>query len=182
MNAPREKLDSFLLQKNISPVEAFHFFDSLESVEIPFLKGLWQGKEFPAAHPFGGLLPKVNWYGKEFITPQIVHPLVMEKKNKERYFLNPVFIPFHLPIEKIPHFLLVPVFKFVSPLMKTNAPKARLGTLEYRGKLSAAMIYDHHGINDIFRKVDENTVLGVMETRNPKKSGYFFVLERNPFS
>lgn len=181
MESPRDQLDRFLCRKKIPPEEVFQFYDTLEGVELSFMKGRWQGKEFPAVHPFSGLLHKVNWYGKEFLTPELVHPLVMEKKNKEKFSLNPCYIPFSLPFEKIPHFFLVPAFKLLSPLMKTKKPKARLKMIQYRGRLSAAMLYDQHGINDIFRKVDDHTVLGVMETRLKEKSGYFFVLERDPF-
>ena len=45
-------------------------------------------------------------------------------------------------------------------LLKTKESKARIRLMEYRGKVSATMIYDYMPINDVFRRVDENTVLG----------------------
>lgn len=182
MKSSKEKFDHFLMQKDVTQEDAFQLFDSLESVDLSFMRGLWIGKDFPAAHQFEGLLQKINWYGKEFVTPEIVHPLVMQKKNKERYSINPGLIPFSLPLEKLPHAFIVPAFRIIAPLLKTNAPKARLKLMEYRGLTSTAMVYDQHGIIDIFRKIDEDTVLGVMETRNTGKSGYFFILERDHYS
>ncbi|MGE6376919.1 DUF4334 domain-containing protein [Peribacillus muralis] len=51
--------------------------------------------------------------------------------------------------------------------------------MQYRGKISAAMIYDQKGIIDVFRKVDDVTLLGVMDIKNqfPGQS-YFFVLKK----
>ena len=40
---------------------------------------------------------------------------------------------------------------------------AQVRQLEFRGKVSVAMIYDHLPIIDYFRRVDENTLMGVMD-------------------
>jgi len=48
---------------------------------------------------------------------------------------------------------------------------------EYRGKISATMIYDQLPINDMFRKLDDNTVMGVMDNKNVKNP-FFFKLRR----
>ena len=37
--------------------------------------------------------------------------------------------------------------------------------MDYRGKASASMIYDQKPIIDIFRKIDEDTMLGVMDIK-----------------
>lgn len=48
---------------------------------------------------------------------------------------------------------------------------------EYRGKSSATMVYNPLPINDVFRKVDENTVLGLMDMHGLERP-FFFVLRR----
>ena len=48
---------------------------------------------------------------------------------------------------------------------------------ELRGVVSATMIYDHHPIHDVFRRVDEETVLGWMDLRGLARP-FFFVLQR----
>jgi len=58
---------------------------------------------------------------------------------------------------------------------------ARVRQVKYRGKVSAAMIYDNHPIIDSFRYVNENLVAGAMETTAFKESEvgvYIFYLER----
>ncbi|HEY8375927.1 MAG TPA: DUF4334 domain-containing protein [Nannocystis sp.] len=51
--------------------------------------------------------------------------------------------------------------RVVSPMMG----KARLRMVRHRGVVTATMIYDKHPIFDHFRKVDEDTVLGVMDRK-----------------
>jgi len=48
---------------------------------------------------------------------------------------------------------------------------------EYRGKTSATMIYDQLPMNDVFRKLDDNTVLGIMD-RKDTDVPFFFKLIR----
>lgn len=62
--------------------------------------------------------------------------------------------------------------------METDQFKARLRMTEYRGKLSATMIYDDWPTLDVFRQVDGDTVLGVMDARG-MAAPYFFVLRRD---
>jgi len=63
------------------------------------------------------------------------------------------------------------------PLFATRRSQARLRLTEYRGKSSATMIYDSLPINDVFRKVDENTVLGIMDMKGVAQP-FFFILRR----
>ena len=61
------------------------------------------------------------------------------------------------------------------PLLRAHEPKARLRNLEHRGKVTGAMIYDQLPIIDVFRRIDETTLLGLMEMRAVAQP-YFFVL------
>lgn len=67
---------------------------------------------------------------------------------------------------------------FLKPILKTNISKARMRMIKYRGKITGTMVYDQKGIMDHFAKIDENTMLGVMEMKGAKKP-YFYVLERD---
>lgn len=54
---------------------------------------------------------------------------------------------------------------------------ARMRMIEFRGKTTASLIYDKQPIMDYFRKVDDDTVIGVGEVKG--KPGYLvFYLER----
>ena len=66
---------------------------------------------------------------------------------------------------------------FTNSLLKTEKSQARLRMMEYRGKVSATMIYDYLPINDSFRKVDNHTVLGLMDFKNLPQP-FFFLLKR----
>ena len=71
-----------------------------------------------------------------------------------------------------------PILKLATSMLKTNESKARIRMMEYRGKVSATMIYDYLPINDIFRRVDDNTLLGLMDYK-PIAQPFFFVLNRD---
>lgn len=63
-------------------------------------------------------------------------------------------------------------------MLSTRAPKARLRTTRYRGVDTATMLYDQLPINDVFRQLDDQTVLGAMDLRGLRHP-YFFVLRRD---
>ncbi len=51
-------------------------------------------------------------------------------------------------------------------------------TTRYRDVDTATMIYDQLPINDVFRRLDEQTVIGAMDLRGVARP-YFFVLRRD---
>ena len=63
-------------------------------------------------------------------------------------------------------------------MLKTEKSQARIRMMEYREKVSTTMIYDNLPINDIFRKIDDNTVLGLMDFKGMPEP-FFFVLNRD---
>lgn len=63
-------------------------------------------------------------------------------------------------------------------VLKTYESKARLRMVEFRGGISATMIYDEKPINDHFRKISDNMVLGIMDLKGIAQP-YFFILERD---
>jgi hypothetical protein len=50
--------------------------------------------------------------------------------------------------------------------------------IEYRGRTTAAMLYDDLPINDVFRKIDDNNVLGIMDLKGMAQP-FFFRLARD---
>ncbi len=63
------------------------------------------------------------------------------------------------------------------PALRTSKHRARLRSVEHRGVVTAAMVYDHLPIIDFFRRVDADTLLGVMDLRG--SAPYYFVLTRD---
>ncbi|MCE5210114.1 MAG: DUF4334 domain-containing protein [Deltaproteobacteria bacterium] len=161
--------------------KALEVFDALEPVDIDFMIGIWKGEGFHTGHALDGLLEAYHWFGKRFESPEEVHPLVFNTLCGGVACVNPVFVGPSLsmidriPIPKSP--LFGRLFQVFMPLFKTSRSRARLRMTTYRGKSSATMIYDQLPINDIFRKIDENTVFGIMDLKG-MKNPFFFILRR----
>lgn len=160
--------------------ELLALFDTLEPANLDFMYGTWKGEEFITGHFLEGALAASGWYGKAFVSPEEVHPLLYYTNNKRNktFAMNPalaIFKPWFLNLAKSPVAPLI--VRLTRPFASTKQYKARLRMLEYRGKSSATMIYDQHPINDVFRKVNERTLLGLMDMRQ-MDTPYFFILRR----
>lgn len=176
----REKINE-MLKRTVSQEEAFAFFDSLECVEMEELWGMWKGAELTTGHPFEGLLTAASWYGKRFVSPEEVYPLLFKKSNGKLYAGSPTLLPVTFPFHRIPFKdkVVRGAMKVVGPIISTRKSSARLREVKFRDKVSAAMVYDTKGIIDVFRKIDDNTLLGIMDIKNMKTNmSYFFILEK----
>ena len=175
-----EKFRVIRQQGQTTASEALALFDDLEPVDLEFMIGRWRGSEFPTGHPMDGLLAASNWYGKEFVDSDTVHPLLFFDNVGKIIKIAPNSLMMHLASsELIPrNETLKPLYTFFNSLQKTDQSQARMRMVEYRHQVSATMIYDHLPIHDIFRKVDDRTVLGLMD-RKAAPQPYFFVLSRD---
>jgi hypothetical protein len=158
---------------------ALQLFDALEPVNLEFMLGRWQGSGLHTSHPMDGLLEASDWYGKEFVDPETVHPLLFLDGQGEiiKVEPKPMAMKWALNMPGIKNDFMKPVLKLTNLLLKTEKSQARLRMMEYRNKVSATMIYDYLPINDVFRKADENTVLGLMDFKESPQP-FFFVLKR----
>lgn len=158
--------------------DALSYFESLEVVSIEFMIGTWRGTSFDTGHHWDGLLEKYHWHGKQFVDANNVHPLIFKNVFGRLVAVNPVFVPLPLLRFKIFHsFFFGKVFQISIFIFATHKSSARLRMIEYKGKISAAMIYDRQPIIDYFRKIDDNKVLGMMDYKEMPQP-YFFILER----
>jgi len=158
---------------------ALDLFDALEPVNLEFMFGRWQGSGLHTDHPMDGLLEVSHWYGKEFINAETVHPLLFLDHQGQIIKVAPHAIAMQW-VDKIPKMNLEPIkplLHLMTSLLKTEKSQARLRMMEYRNKVSATMIYDYLPINDSFRKIDDQTVLGVMDFKSLPQP-FFFVLKR----
>jgi hypothetical protein len=167
---------------NASPAEALEIFDSLDTVDVSELIGAWRGESFPTGHPLDHALEAYHWYGKRFENAEQVHPLVFKTIGGGTTNVNPLWA---LPIVQWLNRLPIPkskaggrIFQLGVGLVSTKRSCARLRLTHYRGKVSATMIYDTLPINDIFRKINDNTVLGLMDLKGVNQP-FFFVLHRD---
>ena len=170
----------FMPSKSRSRHVALQAFDSLPPASLEFMYGRWKGFEIETGHPMEGLLTHSGWYGKIFENKEEVHPLVFFGKDKKELFsLNPAYLPLDFKLPKTD--LLSSLMNKSRIVLETKESKARLRIIEYRGKVYATMAYDDRPIFDMFAKIDDDRVLGVMDLKgNPHP--YFFVLERDNHS
>lgn len=159
--------------------DALALYDLLDIVEADFMLGAWKGAGFPTGHPLDGMLEAYHWHGKRFESADHVHPLVFNTVTGGRASINPALMPISLMrgpwVPKSP--LIGKIFQLLIPLMSTRRSRARLRMTEFRGKVTATMAYDDLPIHDVFRKVDANTVLGIMDLKGMTQP-FFFVLRR----
>jgi len=169
-----------LPQEKLTTGEALALFDELETVDIDSMLGRWQGAGLQTGHRLDGLLEACHWYGKEFLDADRVHPLLFTDQQGHLFKVNPRLMPMGLATRvAVPRTILAGrLFLMLKPLLRTATSRARLRMTEYRGKLSATMIYDDLPINDVFRKVDQNTLLGVMDLKGVEQP-FFFILRRD---
>ena len=169
----REILDAGRATKE----EAIELLDSLEPIDVDFMIGDWKGEGFQTNHPMDGLLEAYHWHGKSFENPEDVHPLVFSTLRGGLASVNPFFMGPSLRVPMPKSAMLGRIFQVFMPFLTTSRSKARLRMTTYRGKSSATMIYDQLPINDVFRKIDQDTVFGVMDLKG-MESPFFFILRR----
>ncbi|MCC3275866.1 DUF4334 domain-containing protein [Arthrobacter sp. zg-Y20] len=169
------------LSGGTTPAQASGFFDSLPPVRVQELTGSWQGAEVPTSHPLDGVLTRLGWYGKQFDGPDDAHPLLFAGGDGGPFDVNPWFVPLGTVLRLGPLLRQPAAGRALRPLLqlvRTRKPRARLRMVEYRGVLSAAMVYDSQPIIDSFRRVSGNTLLGAMDYRGPQ-GPFMFTLRRS---
>lgn len=175
-----KQFHTILETQKTSTEEALKLFDQLETVNLEFMMGQWQGYGLHTDHPMDGLLEAFDWYGKQFVDADQVHPLLFldRRNNIFKVTPNPTLINLAIPLNFPNNKAMQLLFNLSHRLMKTEKSKARLRMMEYRNQVSATMIYDYLPIHDTFRKVDENTVFGLMDFKSVKPP-FFFALKRD---
>lgn len=160
--------------------KALQWFDDLDPINIDFMLGRWRGSGIYTNHPMDGFLETSSWYGKEFVNSETVHPLLFLDRNQNIFKVAPkaIAINWMLKMPWLKNDYWKPLLMLINSLMKTDVSHARLRMMEYRGKVSATMVYDHLPINDSFRKIDDNTVLGIMDYKSLSQP-FFFILKRD---
>lgn len=173
-------LQSLLSSQGMTTAEALALYDSLDPVDLDFMTGRWRGKGIATQHPMDGMLEMSHWYGKAFIDPETVHPLLFEDAQGEIFKLRPdstvMGLALRFSITRYPW--LGPVLNGFIHWFKTDVSQARLRMLESRGVVTATMIYDNLPINDSFKKIDDNAVFGLMDYKVIAQP-FFFLLQRD---
>ncbi|KAL4905096.1 hypothetical protein BDW74DRAFT_178105 [Aspergillus multicolor] len=156
-DSTKETLANILASKNITPLAATTLFNSLPPLAANELLGQWHGTCALTNHPGITALKAARWVGKNFHTTEDVHPIISLDDS--------VTYGQHAPGEG----------RVVNEFMG----KARIREIKYNGVVSTAMVYNDKPIIDYFRRVDERTVMGVMDAAGAVEDHpLYFVLER----
>ena len=167
------------LAGGVSTSRALAIFDSLPAVPLKGMTGRWAGSEVPTGHVLDGLLGTYGWHGKRFCADNEADPLIFARGNA-MFHVKPSLVPLGLAL-KFPRLVrqraIASVGRWLLPLLSTRRPQARLHVVDYRGVPTATMIYDAQPINDHFRRLDGDTLLGAMDLRGVPEP-FFFLLRR----
>jgi len=138
-------------QQNVSTAELDGIWAALETVRSGDLLGTWKGDEFHTGHKMNGMLEAARWFGKVFKTVDDVDPIVCYD-NEGNLFSN----------------------------NELSLGGASLWDVEFRGEVTATMVYDGQPVLDHFKKVDADTLMGIMDGKRQRASGnyLYFLLER----
>jgi hypothetical protein len=160
---------------------ALRYFDRQEPVSADVLPGRWRGVELATGHPFDGLLARYGWYGKEVLDAERVHPLLFTDRAGRPHPVDPALAPLTL-IRRLPWLLRTPppraAFPVARRLLRTDRPAGRIRALRHRDVLTSALVYDRLPVIDVFRRVTDDVLVGLMDMRGVPRP-YFFLLRRD---
>ncbi|SHL46734.1 DUF4334 domain-containing protein [Streptomyces yunnanensis] len=124
---------------------------ALPTVRPEEILGAWRGSAFVTGHRVESLLTAANWHGKRFHSPTDVQPLICRGADGA-LFSN----------------------------VEAGKGEASLWMVEFRGESTASMVYDGQPVIDHFKRIDDSTLLGVMNGKEVLDDGrhFYFLLER----
>ena len=146
-------------------------FTTLASVSIQTLQGIWRAVAIPGVSPQYQLMIEKGWYGMRLTDQNSVDSLLIANPEGTGIFAADLFkLAAALPAN--PAHL-----SQIRSEIETDQPTGRLRLIDYRGTVSAAMIYDRQPVIDYFRTIDDTTVLCTVEARDITGNAYL-ILQR----
>lgn len=152
MSTAREQFIEFKNRRDpITDAELDDFWATLPPATIDGMIGEWTGGEFRTGHKMNGRLAKARWFGKTFTSAADVRPLVCLDADGN---------------------------KFSNVAMGKG--EASLWLEEFRGEVTATMVYDGQPVHDHFKQIDGDAVMGIMNGKGVVDNGryFYFYLER----
>jgi hypothetical protein len=135
----------------IADAELDDYWTSLKPATIDGMLGEWKGGAFNTGHKLNAALKEAQWFGKTFISRADVKPLICLDANGDK-FSN----------------------------VELGNGEASLWMEEFRGEVTATMVYDGQPTHDHFKRIDDTAVIGIMNGKFALKGGRpaYFYLER----
>lgn len=139
-------------QAHVDPAELDEIWATLDTVKSADMVGHWKGDEFDTGHKMNGQLQAARWYGKFFDSVDDVEPIVCYD-DQGQLFSN----------------------------HELSRGGASLWDIEFRGEVTGTMVYDGQPVFDHFKRVDDDTLMGIMNGKRQRTGDKFlyFLLERD---
>lgn len=147
-------------------------FDTLGPVSIDMLRGSWKVDPSYAETPGGRMLIESGWWGARFTDTETVDPLLFPGRDG-------LFAADLLSVLTLMSTGARDVAARRSEV-ETATPIGRVRMVEYRGVLTATLIYDQAPVLDYFRAVDGDTVIAAVEGRGMVCRPAYALLRRSP--
>lgn len=138
-------------QQNVDTAALDEVWSALDTVRSADILGRWRGDEFHTGHKMNGQLAAARWFGKFFDSVDDVEPIVCYDDDGNLFSNN-----------------------------ELSLGGASLWDVEFRGEVTATMVYDGQPVLDHFKRVDDDTLMGIMDGKRQRVSGryLYFLLER----
>ncbi|MEM6106148.1 DUF4334 domain-containing protein [Mycobacterium sp. 050272] len=151
MSLARKNFNELKDRTDVTDAELDDFWATLEPATLDEMIGEWKGGDFPTGHRANGMLEKLRWFGKNFKSISDCQPLVCLDDDGNKY----------------------------SNVERMNG-EASLWLEDFRGEVTATMVYDGAPVHDHFKKIDDQAVMGIMNGKGVLDNGrhYYFYLER----
>lgn len=150
----RSRFEAFRDADSVDPADLDTFWADLDTVTVDEILGAWRGGDFATGHVISEVLEQSRWHGKRFDAPLDAKPLICRDENGELY----------------------------SNLKGGAGGEASLWMVGFRDEVTATMVYDKQPVFDHFKKVDDTTLMGIMNGKLASAFGiedlYYFWLER----
>lgn len=153
--ATRGRFDDLRAAAHADPAELDALWADLDTTGVEEILGPWRGGDFATGHVASRALSKIGWHGKRFDAPLEAHPLICRDADGGLY----------------------------SNTEAAGGAHASLWAVAFRGEVTATMVYDRMPVLDHFKRVDADTLMGIMNGKLEAAFGvadlYYFWLERD---
>ena len=151
----RARFDALVADPSPATDDLDALWSDLAPLDASEMLGAWRGGDFATGHPAGALLDTISWHGKRFDSVLDGHPLICRGEDGELY----------------------------SNTKFAGGGYSSLWNVAFRGETTATMVYDAMAVFDHFKKVDDATLMGIMNGKLQAAFGvsdlYYFWLERD---